>query len=309
MNCLSVSRRVQVVAALVEGNSVNSVSRMTGITKRAILRLLAEMGCACAEYHNKAVRNLKVRRVQCDEIWTFVYAKQKNATLEQIAKGAGDCWTWTGIDADSKLIISYMLGNRGASTANAFMQDLASRIATKIQLTTDGHRVYADAVERAFGGDIDYAMLVKLYGSSGESTESRYSPATCIGCRTGVLSGDPDPNHISTSYVERQNLSMRMGMRRFTRLTNGFSKKVENHGHMVALYFMHYNFCRVHKTLRVTPAMEAGLTDHVWSIGELCGLMQPKKSTLSVTRKATEKSMILKALEKFQNQSSVPVEN
>jgi IS1 family transposase len=309
MNCLSVSRRVQVVAALVEGNSVNSVSRMTGITKRAILRLLAEMGCACAEYHNKAVRNLKVRRVQCDEIWTFVYAKQKNVTLEQMAKGAGDCWTWTGIDADSKLIISYMLGSRGASTANAFMQDLASRIATKIQLTTDGHRVYADAVEMAFGGDIDYAMLVKLYGTSGESTESRYSPATCIGCRTGVLSGEPDPNHISTSYVERQNLSMRMGMRRFTRLTNGFSKKVENHGHMVALYFMHYNFCRVHKTLRVTPAMEAGLTDHVWSIGELCALMQPKKSTLSIARKATEKSMILKALEKFQNPSSVPVEN
>jgi IS1 family transposase len=309
MNCLSVSRRVQVVAALVEGNSVNSVSRMTGITKRAILHLLAEMGSACAEYHNNMVRNLKVRRVQCDEIWTFVYAKQKNATLEQMAKGAGDCWTWTGIDADSKLIISYMLGNRGASTANAFMQDLASRIATKIQLTTDGHRVYADAVERAFGGDIDYAMLVKLYGTSGESTESRYSPATCIGCRTGVLSGEPDPNHISTSYVERQNLSMRMGMRRFTRLTNGFSKKVENHGHMVALYFMHYNFCRVHKTLRVTPAMQAGLTDHVWSIGELCALMQPKKSTLAVTRKATEKSMILKALEKFQKQSSVPVEN
>ncbi|HZU33909.1 MAG TPA: IS1 family transposase [Candidatus Angelobacter sp.] len=309
MNCLSVSCRVQVVAALVEGSSVNSVSRMTGITKRAILRLLAEMGCACAEYHNKAVRNLQVRRVQCDEIWTFVYAKQKNVTLEQMAKGAGDCWTWTGIDADSKLIISYMLGNRGASTANAFMQDLASRIATKIQLTTDGHRVYADAVERAFGGDIDYAMLVKLYGTSGESTESRYSPATCIGCRTGVLSGDPDPNHISTSYVERQNLSMRMGMRRFTRLTNGFSKKVENHGHMVALYFMHYNFCRVHKTLRITPAMQAGLTDHVWSIGELCSLMQPKKSTLAVTRKATEKSMILKALEKFQNPYSVPVEN
>jgi IS1 family transposase len=203
MNCLSVSRRVQVVAALVEGNSVNSVSRMTGITKRAILHLLAEMGCACAEYHNNTVRSLKARRVQCDEIWTFVYAKQKNVTAEQMVKGAGDCWTWTGIDADSKLIISYMLGNRGASTANAFMQDLASRIATKIQLTTDGHRVYADAVENAFGGDIDYAMLVKIFGTSGDVTESRYSPATCIGCRTGVLSGEPDPNHISTSYVER----------------------------------------------------------------------------------------------------------
>jgi IS1 family transposase len=203
----------------------------------------------------------------------FVYAKQKNVSLEQMEKGAGDVWTWTAIDADSKLIISYTLGDRGAATALSFMRDMAGRIANRIQLTTDGHRVYADAVEDAFGAGIDYAMLVKLYGASSDSPESRYSPATCIGCRTGVLAGNPDPDHISTSFVERSNLSMRMGMRRFTRLTNGFSKKLENHGHMVALYFMHYNYCRVHKTLRVTPAMEAGLTDHVWAIEELIELL------------------------------------
>lgn len=273
MNRLTTDKRTRVIAALVEGVSINAIVRMTGVSKVTILRLLEQMGCACAEYHNRAVRNLKVRRVQCDEIWAFVYAKQKNVTEEQMAKGAGDCWTWTAIDADTKLIISYALGDRGASTAHFFMQDLAARTTNRFQLTTDGHRVYADAVEDAFGGDVDYAMLVKIYGASSDITESRYSPATCIGCRTGVLSGTPDPDHISTSYVERQNLSMRMGMRRFTRLTNGFSKKVENHGHMVALYFMHYNFCRIHKTLRVTPAMEAGLTDHVWSIDELISLI------------------------------------
>jgi IS1 family transposase len=223
------------------------------------MRLLEDAGCACAAFHDVNVRNLSVRRLQCDEVWSFVYAKQKNVTAEQMEDGAGDCWTWTAIDADTKLIVSYMFGQRGAPTANAFMQDVASRVSTRIQLTTDGHRVYADAVEDAFGADIDYAMLVKLYGSSGDNPESRYSPATCIGCRTGVLSGTPDPKYISTSYVERQNLSMRMGMRRFTRLTNGFSKKFENHAHQVALYFMHYNYCRVHSTLRVTPAMEAGL--------------------------------------------------
>jgi IS1 family transposase len=197
----------------------------------------------------------------------------KNVTLEQMEKGAGDVWTWTAIDADSKLIVSYTLGDRGAATALSFMRDMAGRIANRIQLTTDGHRVYADAVEDAFGAGIDYAMLVKLYGASNDNPESRYSPATCIGCRTGVLAGNPDPEHISTSFVERSNLSMRMGMRRFTRLTNGFSKKLENHGHKVALYFMHYNCCRIHKTLRVTPAMEAVLTDHVWTIEEILHLL------------------------------------
>lgn len=273
MNRLTTDKRTRVIAALVEGVSINAITRMTGVSKVTILRLLEQMGCACAEYHNRAIRNLKVRRVQCDEIWSFVYAKQKNVTEEQMAKGAGDVWTWTAIDADTKLIISYCLGNRGIGTAQFFMRDLASRISNRFQLTTDGHRVYVDAVEDAFGGDVDYSMLVKIYGMQSSFDESRYSPATCIGCRTATISGNPDPDHISTSFVERQNLTMRMGMRRFTRLTNGFSKKVENHGHAVALHFMHYNFCRIHKTLRVTPAMEAGLTDHVWSLEELVGLL------------------------------------
>lgn len=272
MNQLALSKRTAVISALVEGVSINATCRMTGVAKHTALKLLEDMGCAAAAFHNAHVRNLRVRRVQADEIWAFVYGKDKNLSMEQVQARAGSVWTWTAIDADTKLIISYTLGDRGADTALAFMQDVASRIRNRIQLTTDGHRVYADAVEDAFGADIDYAMLVKIYGASMDNPESRYSPATCIGCRTGVLAGSPDPKHISTSFVERQNLLMRMGMRRFTRLTNAFSKKLENHGHAVALYFMHYNFCRVHKTLRVTPAMEAGLTDHVWALEELISL-------------------------------------
>jgi IS1 family transposase len=269
MNKLGADKRSRILHALVEGVSINATCRLTGASKHTVLKLLKDLGCAAAAYHDARVRNLRVRRVQCDEIWAFVYGKDKNLSMEQVQSGLGSVWTWTAIDADSKLIVSYTLGNRGAETALTFMRDVAARIVNRIQLTTDGHRVYADAVEDAFGADIDYAMLVKIYGSSGDNPEAHYSPAACIGCRTGVLSGDPDPKHISTSYVERSNLSMRTGMRRFTRLTNAFSKKLENHGHAVALYFMHYNFCRVHKTLRVTPAMEAGLTDHVWEIEEL----------------------------------------
>src|SRR5579862_5503466 len=248
MNQLNTTKRSQIIAALVEGNSINATCRMLGVGKHTVLRLLEDAGCACAAYHNTHVRNLRVRRIQADEIWAFVYGKDKNLTMEQVQAGAGSVWTWTALDADSKLIISYMLGDRGASTAQAFMRDVASRISNRIQLTTDGHRVYAEAVEAAFGSEVDYAMLVKIYGASNDNPESRYSPATCIGCRTGVLSGTPDQKYISTSYVERQNLSMRMGMRRFTRLTNGHSKKVENHGHQVALYFFHYNFCRIHSS-------------------------------------------------------------
>jgi IS1 family transposase len=292
MNRLSTIKRTQIIAALIEGNSINATCRMLGVGKHTVLRLLEDAGCACAAFHDANVRNLRVARAQCDEVWSFIYAKQKNVTAEQMEAGAGDCWTWTAIDADSKLIISYMLGDRGAGTAQAFMQDVASRISNRIQLTTDGHRVYADAVEQAFGSEVDYAMLVKIYGASNDG-ESRYSPATCIGCRTGVLAGNPDPKYISTSYVERQNLSMRMGMRRFTRLTNGFSKKFENHAHQVALYFFHYNFCRVHKTLRVTPAMEAGLTDHVWSLEELCSLLPERKPNARI-----DKELVLKALNK-----------
>lgn len=291
MNQLSTTRRAQVIAALVEGNSINATCRMLSMGKHTVLRLLEDAGCACAAYHDVMVRGLHMNRVQCDEIWAFVLGKDKNLTLEQVGAGFGSVWTWTAIDADSKLIISYMLGDRGARTAQAFMQDVASRISNRIQLTTDGHRVYAEAVENAFGSEIDYAMLVKIYGASGDNPESRYSPATCIGCRTGVLSGNPEPKYISTSYVERQNLSMRMGMRRFTRLTNGHSKKVENLGHQVALYFFHYNFCRVHSSLRITPAMEAGLTDHVWTLAELCALLPQRKPNAKA-----DKQLVLKAL-------------
>src|SRR5947209_16872095 len=274
MNVSSTDKRTQVIASLVEGTSINATCRITGVAKHTVLKLLKNLGCACAAYHNTQIRNLSVRHVQCDEIWAFIYAKQKNVSLEQMQQGAGDVWTWTAICADTKLIISFTLGDRGAGTATAFMQDVAARIANRVQLTTDGRHVYMDAVEDAFGADIDYAMLQKIYGAPSDAEMRRYSPATCIGCKTAVVTGNPDPNHISTSFVERQNLSMRMSMRRFTRLTNGFSKKLENHGHMVALYFMHYNFCRIHKTLRVTPAMEAGLTDHVWSVEELIGLLE-----------------------------------
>lgn len=298
MNSLSQQKRAQVVAALVEGNSINSTSRMTGVCKQAILGLLEDLGCACAEYHNRHVRNVKAKRVEGDEIWQFCYSKEKNIPADkQGVFGYGDVWTTTGIDADTKLIISYLVARRDAKSALKFMEDLASRISGRIQMTTDGHKVYVNAVEDAFGSEIDYAMLIKVYGAPlQEDSSTRYSPATCIDCKTAVISGDPEPDKICTSYVERQNLTMRMSMRRFTRLTNGFSKKVENHGHAVAMHFMYYNFCRIHKTLRVTPAMEAGLTDHQWTIAELCGLLRPKKSTLAAARKATERDMILKAL-------------
>jgi IS1 family transposase len=298
MNTLSTAQQTQVVAALVEGNSVNSTSRMTGVCKQAILGLLEDLGCACAEYHNRHVCNVKAKRVEVDEIWQFCYAKDKNVPQDKRGIfGYGDVWTTTGIDADTKLIISYLVARRDAKAAKMFMEDLQSRISSHIQLTTDGHKVYVNAVENAFGSEIDYAMLIKIYGSPlQEDSSTRYSPATCIDCRTAVIAGDPDPEKICTSYVERQNLTMRMSMRRFTRLTNGFSKKVENHGHAVALHFMYYNFVRIHKTLRVTPAMEAGLASSPWTIRDLCSLIAPKKSTLAASRKATERAMILKAL-------------
>jgi IS1 family transposase len=270
MNRLSQSDRTRIVAALVEGNSIRATCRMTGAAKNTVVKLLAELGKACAAYHDHHVRNVPSKRVQCDEIWSFVGAKQKNVP-EDKSDQWGDVWTWTALDADSKLIVSYLVGQRGAAWAKAFMEDVASRVASRIQITTDGHRAYAEAVEGAFGMDVDYAMLIKIYGQ--DSFDRKYSAGECIGTQTAVLSGSPDPNHISTSYVERQNLTMRMSMRRFTRLTNAFSKKIENHEAAIALHFMHYNFCRVHKTLRVTPAMESGLASHVWSIEELVGLL------------------------------------
>ncbi|MFZ0801316.1 MAG: IS1 family transposase [Terriglobales bacterium] len=277
MNRLNIQRRAQVIGALIEGNSIRSTARMTGVSKDAILKLIPDMGAVCAAFHNSMVRGVKVQRVQCDEVWSFCYAKEKNVPVEKEGTGAGSVWTWTAIDADSKLILSYLCGGRDASWACKFMEDLASRVTTRIQITTDGHRAYAEAVEGAFGMDVDYAMLIKLYGAPTDSPDTRYSPAQCIGIRTGILSGNPDRQHISTSFVERQNLNLRMGVRRFTRLTNAFSKKFENHCHMVAIYHAYYNFCRVHQTLRVTPAMEAGLADHVWTLEELVGVLEARE--------------------------------
>ena len=268
MNYLSNADRARIISCLVEGNSINATSRMTEFSQNTITKLLVEMGTACGKFHDEHVVGVKSKRVQCDEIWSFVGAKQANVTMEQVEAGWGDAWTWTALDADSKLVISYLVGQRGAWWAKRFMEDVASRVSTRIQITTDGHRAYAEAVEGAFGMDVDYAMLIKLYGND-SSLDRRYSTGECIGTQTAVLSGSPDPKHISTSYVERLNLTTRMQIRRFTRLTNGFSKKWENHEAAIALHFMHYNFCRVHKTLRVTPAMEAGLAHHVWTIEEL----------------------------------------
>jgi len=262
------------VAALVEGNSIRSTVRMTGVAKNTIAKLLGDLGIACAAYHDKYVRNLRVRRLQADEIWCFVGAKAKNVTPEQELAGWGDTWTWVGIDADSKLCVSYFVGGRDSDCAYEFMQDCAERIRGRVQVTTDGHRAYLEAVEGAFGMEVDYAQLQKIYGAPSEIEARRYSPARCIGSDMKVVSGNPDPKHVSTSYVERQNLTMRMSMRRFTRLTNGFSKKIENHCYAVALHYMHYNFCRVHQTLRVTPAMEAGLADHIWTVEELVSLLE-----------------------------------
>ena len=275
MNRLGRDKQTQIIAALVEGNSLRATARMCDVAFNTVLKLLPKIGNACAEYQENTLRNLKCKRIQCDECWSFCYAKDKNVPSEKHGKfGFGSVWTWVAIDADTKLVPSFMVGNRDSQSAKMFMDDLASRLASRVQLTTDGHRAYLDAVEGAFGSGVDYAMLVKIYGASQE--ETRYSPVECIGCETKRLQGNPDPNYISTSYVERQNLSMRMGIRRFTRLTNGFSKKVENHAYHVALYFMHYNFARIHKTLRVTPAMEAGLADHVWTVEEIAGLLDSK---------------------------------
>jgi len=273
MNQLSNEKRAQVVAALVEGNSIRATVRMTGVSKNTIAKLLIELGAACSEYLNKELVNLPCRRIQCDEIWSYVGAKQKNVTPQMSEQRImGDIWTWIALDADTKLICSWLVGDRSSGCATEFIRDLAGRLANRVQLTTDGYKVYLNAVEDAFGANVDYAMLVKLYGENNEG-QKRYSPAECIGCKRQGITGNPDPKHISTSYVERQNLTMRMSMRRFTRLTNGFSKKIENHVASVAIHCMYYNFCRIHQTLRITPAMASGLTDHVWSIAEIIALL------------------------------------
>lgn len=245
---------------------------MTGSSKGAVLKLIADLGPPCQKYQDEHLRNLPCQRLQADEVWSFCYSKQKNIPERMIGKfGVGDVWTWTAIDADTKLIPCWYVGSRSGAAAYRFMTDLAGRLANRVQLTTDGHRAYLNAVDAAFDRDIDYAMLVKIYGDAPES-EKRYSPADCLGADKTVIRGRPDPEHISTSYVERQNLTMRMSMRRFTRLTNGFSKKIDNHKYMLAIYFMYYNFGRVHQTLRVTPAMQAGVSDHIWTSQEICNL-------------------------------------
>jgi IS1 family transposase len=273
MNRLDISRQVQIVSALIEGSGVRATARMANCSPVTVLKLLADLGEVCAVYHDQHVRNLKIRRLQADEAWCFVGAKAKNVTPEKKAEGWGDVWTWVGMCADSKLIVSYLVGGHDGGWAKEFMQDCADRIKNRVQITTDGNRVYLDAVEDAFGADIDYAMLQKIYGAPSDEETRRYSPAKCIGSDMKVVSGDPDPKHVSTSYIERQNLTLRMHIRRFTRLTNGHSKKITNHCHAVALHYMYYNFCKIHMSLRVTPAMEAGISDHAWSIEELVRLL------------------------------------
>jgi IS1 family transposase len=275
MNRLTLEKRAQIINALVEGNSLRSAARLCDVAFNTVLKLLPEIGQACEDYQRRAMVNLPCKRVQCDEIWSFCYAKQKNVPEELRGKhGYGDVWTWVAIDADTKLVPCWRIGGRDPWNAQHFMHDLAKRLSNRVQLTTDGHRTYLLAVELAFGNDIDYAMLVKLYSSDKREGEVRYSPADCIGTREIPIIGKPKRRDISTSYAERQNLTMRMKMRRFTRLTNAFSKKLDNHRWAVALYFMHYNFCRIHQTLRVTPAMEAGITDHVWTINEVVAMME-----------------------------------
>ena len=274
MNRLTVERRAQVIGALVEGNSIRATCRLTDTAKGTVTRLLTSVGDACARYQNEALANLSCRRIQCDEIWSFCYAKEKNVPASRRGQfGYGDVWTWTAIDANSKLVPAWSVGGRDAGQAFDFLSDLKSRLANRVQLTTDGHKAYLMAIEDTFGADIDYAMLIKLYGAP-QDGEKRYSPAQCIGVDTRVVQGNPDPANISTSYVERQNLTMRMGMRRFTRLTNAFSKKIENHMAAVSLHFMWYNFGRVHGTIKTTPADAAGVDSHRWTLREIAELAE-----------------------------------
>lgn len=275
MNKLSSETRARVLHLLCEGSSIRSVERVTGVTKRAVMNLMIQAGKACAAYHDEHVRSLQSKRIQVDEIWSFTFAKQRNAaTAKGVIDHVGDTWTWTAIDADTKLMVSWLVGGRDGQYALAFMDDLRSRLATRVQLTSDGHRAYLEAVEGAFGGDVDYAQLVKIYGAAPDAFKGRYSPAECLGAKKVPVEGAPDPKHISTSYAERQNLTMRMHMRRFTRLTNAFSKKVENHVHSLALFTTYYNFVRTHKTLRMTPAMAAGVAERLWEIGDIVKLVE-----------------------------------
>jgi IS1 family transposase len=274
MNRLSLEKRTQIIGLLVEGNSLRATSRIADCSVITVMKLLVDIGTACQKYHDENVKNLSTKKVECDEIWSFIYAKEKNLPKNLRGKfGLGSIWTWVALDSDSKLAISWLVGNRDAEYAKVFMRDVASRLKNRVQLTTDGLKAYLEAVEESFGADIDFAQLVKTFGAPLDS-EHRYSPAECTGAYKDVIMGNPKLKHISTSYIERQNLTMRMSLRRFTRLTNAFSKKVENHGHAIALHFMYYNFVRIHKTLRVTPAMAAGITKKLWTVEDLTKLLE-----------------------------------
>jgi len=273
MNKLPTAKRTQIINCLVEGMSMRATSRLCDVSINTVTKLFVDLGVACSAYQAKVMRGLTCKRIQCDEIWAFVGCKEKQATNAKKAKGQGDCWAWLALDADTKLIPAWHIGPRDGNAAYHFMQDLASRLAHRVQLTTDGHRPYLSAVDDAFGGEIDYAVLNKIYGKPESGPDTRYSPAQCLGARKDVIAGKPDAKHVSTSFIERANLTMRMGNRRFTRLTNAFSKKLDNHRHSVAIQCMYYNFCKIHTTLRVTPAMEAGISDHVWEIADLIALL------------------------------------
>ncbi|HEY8098562.1 MAG TPA: IS1 family transposase [Methylobacter sp.] len=292
MNKLSREERARIIHLLCEGNSVRSITRLLNVGKNTVLRLMEDAGKACDAYHNEHVINLRSKRIQVDEVWSFIYAKQKNvATAKAAPEGAGDAWTWTALDADSKLIVSYFVGDRDGECAMWFIDNLASRLANRVQLTSDGHKAYLEAVEGAFGADVDYAMLVKMYGNAPESFKGRYSPAQCTGIKKTTIEGNPDPAHVSTSYVERSNLTWRMQNRRFTRLTNGFSKKLENHAYSVALFAFFYNFCRIHKTLRVSPAMEAGVSGWLWDVKDIVSLIEAEEAKF-VTKRGPYKKAV-----------------
>lgn len=290
MNTLPRHKKVLVLKCLVEGMSIRAVARIADVSRNTITKLLIDAGKACGAYQDQVFRDLNCRRIQVDEAWSFVYAKEKNVPRAKSAPAeAGDVWTWVAMDADTKLVPSWQVGDRSGATAIELMDDLRSRLANRVQLTSDGHKAYLEAVEGAFGGDIDYAMLIKLYGGPhGKGSDTRYSPGECTGIRRTYITGDPDSDHVSTSYIERQNLTMRMSIRRFTRLTNAFSKKIENHAHAVALHYMHYNFCRLHQSLKITPAMEAGVTDKLWEISDIVDLVEqaaPKPNRPKTYRK------------------------
>jgi IS1 family transposase len=297
MNKLTSEDRARILHLLCEGQSIRAITRLTGASKNTVTKLLIDAGNACAAYHDANVRNVKAKRIQVDEIWSFTYAKQKNVAMAKAAPAdAGDTWTWTAIEADTKLIVSYFVGGRDSECAMWFMDDLRSRLANRVQLTSDGYKAYLEAVEGAFGADIDYAMLVKIYGASPDSTKGRYSPAECTGARKDRIEGNPDFAHVSTSYAERQNLTMRMHMRRFTRLTNAFSKKIENHAYAVALHMMYYNFVRLHSKLRMTPAMTAGISGKLWEVSDIVALVEAVEVTSTSKVRGPYKKIAEKAL-------------